>query len=58
MEKPFDPNKKEDLELFLELFGRLSPEQKEEVREATDLKTRKIAQEHLNNLGVYLQDHL
>jgi hypothetical protein len=53
----FDPNKKEDLELLLELFNRLTPEQQEEIRVSMGLKQREIAQERLNAIGVHLSNH-
>lgn len=50
----FDPNKKEDLDLLLMLFARLSPEQKDEMRAAMIEKYRQIGQKYLDDIGSYL----
>lgn len=52
----FDPNKKEDLDLLLMLFARLSPEQKEEMRVAMVEKYREIGQKHLDDIGSFLKE--
>lgn len=53
----FDPNKEEDLDLLLEIFDRLAPEQQEEVRVQMGLKQREIAREHLRNICIHLETH-